>query len=365
MTTALPVETTSARYNVLIGHGLLESTAKLLREQGLQLQQIAIITDENVQRFGHAQVVATALSSAGCQVFTHVIAPGDASKTLQTAEHLYHELLRDGLRRSDLIVALGGGVVGDVAGFVAATYQRGIRFVQIPTTLLAHDSSIGGKVGVNLLEAKNLVGAFHQPSAIVYDVEVLATLPGREWKAGMAEVIKHGIIGDAALFASLHEHPIPAYPGVQVAESIITQAAAVKVRIVGEDERDAQQRMKLNVGHTMGHAVEKVSNYRLNHGEAVSIGLRLESEMAVQKGMLPRQISDQITATLCKHGLPVDPPDLNLEDIMVALRLDKKHEPQRMTFAVPFAIGDVRIVQDFVEDDVRLAWNYCQKERSI
>lgn len=356
MTRLLSVQTASSAYNVLVGQGLLRTLGQILQEHGIQADRVSIITDTNVQQCGYAATVLQSLEACGWTARIHVISPGDISKTLQTAETLYHELLQSGLRRNDCVIALGGGVVGDVAGFVAATYQRGIRYVQVPTTLLAHDSSIGGKVGVNLAEAKNLVGAFHQPAAVVFDVEALESLPDREWKAGMAEVIKHGIIGDKGLFDELYARPVPAYTNPADAERMIARAAAVKVQIVGEDERDQHARMKLNLGHTIGHAVEKVSDYRLNHGEAISIGIRLESEIAVQRGWLSTQARDQINSTLVAHGLPVATPNLNLEDVLRVLGLDKKHEQSHWTFALPFAIGDVRLVHDLQADDVRTAW---------
>jgi 3-dehydroquinate synthase len=356
MSTIVPVNVGTSRYQLTVGSHLLAQIGTLLDGQGIRANQAVVITDENVARFGHASAVLSSLQAIGVHGHVIVIPPGDKHKTLATAESMYHELLSFGLRRNGLILAVGGGVVGDVAGFVAATYQRGVRLIQVPTTLLAHDSSIGGKVGVNLSEAKNLVGAFHQPRAVILDVAALATLPPREWTAGMAEVIKHGIIGDKTLFHKLHARPVVAFSNPDDVECMIAQAAAVKVRVVADDERDFKTRMKLNLGHTIGHAVEKVSNYALNHGEAISIGIRMESEIAVARGWLTRGTSDLISSTLAAHGLPVTTPGLSIDTVLDTLRLDKKHEYDHWTFALPFDIGDVRIVDDVTEVDVRNAW---------
>ncbi|OFW76430.1 MAG: 3-dehydroquinate synthase [Alicyclobacillus sp. RIFOXYA1_FULL_53_8] len=262
-------------------------------------------------------------------------------------------------------MALGGGVVGDLAGFVAATYLRGIRFIQMPTTLLAHDSSIGGKVGINLARGKNLVGAFHPPMAVLYDVSALHSLPPREWQNGMAEVIKHTIIGNPSLFERLEANPLPLFPGADAVEQWLAEAIQVKINVVEQDEFEQETRMWLNLGHTVGHAVEQVSHYRLGHGEAVAIGMRVEAEIAAARGWLSVTDKRRIIAVLDQHGLPIRPPEFLFDEIVDALQVDKKHTNAGWTFVLPKSIGEVAIARDVVRQELADAWEVSLRERNV
>lgn len=365
MTTRLEVTTPTARYPVYIGGGLLARAGELVRKAGVQEGARAmVVTDDHIRPLGYAEEVARRLAEAGIPAAVTSVPPGDQSKSLAMAERLYREMLSAGIRRNGLVVAVGGGVVGDLAGFAAATYQRGIRFVQVPTTLLAHDSSIGGKVGVNLAEAKNLVGAFHHPLLVLYDVETLASLPPREWRGGMAEVIKHGIIGQPDLFAALEASPCAEYPGAAAAERLTAWACQVKIRVVEQDERESELRMTLNLGHTIGHAVEHASGYRLNHGEAVAIGMCLEAELAVRRGWLAASERDRIVEVVRRHGLPVaPPPDMPFEPVWAALQLDKKHTQGGLTFALPRAVGEVAIARGVRPEEVTQVWREMEEKQ--
>ncbi|MCL6453825.1 MAG: 3-dehydroquinate synthase [Alicyclobacillus sp.] len=358
MTTTLHVQAAAGSYPFVVGDGLLEQAPSWLQDVGIRPgAQLFLITDDQVAAVGIPSRLKAACEAAGYIASIGVVRAGDASKSLATAEQLYQSLVGVGLRRDGVVVAVGGGMVGDLAGFVAATYQRGVRFVQVPTTLLAHDSSIGGKVGVNLAEGKNLVGAFYPPRLVLYDTSALATLPEREWRGGMAEVLKHGLIGDPALFQELTDQPVPAYPGPERTESLVARASAVKVAIVEQDEREQGPRMQLNLGHTVGHAIEQCSDYQIHHGEAVALGIVVEAELAAQRRMLSETMRDQITSTFCQHGLPVTLPDLEWSDVAAVMERDKKHRSGRgWTLALPRDVGDVVIVDDVTPDEVARAW---------
>lgn len=361
MTTELFVRSAGGTYPVVVGSGLLREVGQRLRDAGVaESEHIFIVTDETVSCLGYPRTVQESCLGAGLSCTVTAVPPRDESKSLATAEHLYNELLAAGVRRSGVVLAVGGGVVGDLAGFVAATYLRGVRFVQVPTTLLAHDSSVGGKVGVNLPRAKNLVGAFHPPIAVWYDVDTLASLPERDWQGGMAEIIKHGIIGDAPLFDRLSMRPVDTYPGGKEAESLVVAGIAVKVAVVEADEHESEQRMWLNLGHTVGHAVEQASHYSLNHGQCVAIGMSVEAELAVQLGLAEAATRERITSVLRAHRLPAAPPALRFEEIVEILNYDKKHTGNSWTFVLPRGIGRVEIVRGVTEKDVYNAWTTCR-----
>ncbi|WDL97202.1 3-dehydroquinate synthase [Alicyclobacillus sp. ALC3] len=361
MTTELSVRSATRTYPVVVGAGLLREVGQRLRNAGVAAgEHVLIVTDETVLRLGYPNTVLEGCLQAELHCSVTAVPPKDESKSLTMAEQLYNELLDAGVRRSGVVIAVGGGVVGDLAGFVAATYLRGVRFVQVPTTLLAHDSSIGGKVGVNLPRAKNLVGAFHPPIAVWYDVTTLASLPERDWCGGMAEVIKHGVIGNSVLFQQLAQDPYRVYPGNEQAEALVVAGISVKVAVVEADERESEQRMWLNLGHTVGHAVEQASHYSLNHGECVAIGMCVEAELAVQLGLTDESTRDQITSVVAAHHLPTTPPDYNFSEIAEILNLDKKHSKSGWTFVLPRAIGQVEIVRGVTEADLFAAWTTCR-----
>ncbi|WP_067929287.1 3-dehydroquinate synthase [Alicyclobacillus shizuokensis] len=358
MTTRLEVHTPTRTYPFVVAPGLHRRLGDELKRLDVSTDRsLFLITDETVAGLGVLNRVSEACQEAGYSVASSIVPPGDSSKSWATAYHLYQQMLQARVRRDGVVVAIGGGMVGDLAGFVAATYLRGVSFVQVPTTLLAHDSSIGGKVGVNLPEGKNLVGAFHQPLAVLYDTECLASLPTDQWRAGMAEVIKHGIIGDAELFARLESSPVPQFPGAGPTERLIARAAAVKIRVVEADERESGLRMVLNVGHTVGHAVEQISAYRFSHGEAVAMGLCVEAELSVLRGLLSKPGRDRIVKVLAQHGLPTQVPDYSLETVISVLDRDKKNLHHGWTFALPVEIGRVEVVRGIGPEDLKAAWN--------
>jgi 3-dehydroquinate synthase len=277
---------------------------------------------------------------------------------------LYEQFLAGGLDRDGTVLALGGGVTGDVAGFAAATFMRGVRLVQVPTTLLAMvDSSVGGKTGVNLPQGKNLVGAFKQPALVVIDPHVLATLPVEETRSGMAELIKHAIIGDAHLFADLEaaaaesrsaNHPTSNFQpptsnfqsSFSILHSHIVRALRVKIAIVEEDPLEQGRRAVLNLGHTVGHALERLSGFRLRHGEAVGIGIAAAVQLATELGRAAPALVDRIERALVAWGLPVACPPFAADEIWEALAHDKKRRGGALRWVLPHAIGEVEIIED-------------------
>jgi 3-dehydroquinate synthase len=285
-----------------------------------------------------------------------LVPDAESRKTPRGVERIHDGLLGAGLGRDGLVLALGGGVIGDMAGFAAATYMRGVAWVPLPTTLLAMaDASIGGKVAVNHRAAKNLAGAFHQPRAMVADLDTLATLPARQLRSGAYEILKCGVIGDPGLFEAIAGAParLARWPGL---EDAVTRACAVKARIVGEDELESGPRMALNLGHTVGHALEAATGYRrYTHGEAVGWGMAAAAWIASGRGLLTDDARAAVLAGLDRLGPrpPVD--DLAAEDVLRALVRDKKARAGRVRFALPRAIGAVEIVADVGEGEIRAA----------
>jgi len=324
-------------YDVRISSAL-DNLGEALRLRGLS-GPIALVTDQNVAEHYLARAEKS-LQAAGYSSRSMVIQPGETSKTMSTVSHLWQEFLEAGLERKSTVVALGGGVVGDLAGFAAATYMRGIPWVNLPTSLLAiADASLGGKTGADLPQGKNLVGAFHAPQMVLTDPSTLQTLPRAELSSGIAEVIKAGIIGDAELF-DICAH------GWEMIEAdwdeIIPRSMAVKIQVIEADPYEGGLRAVLNYGHTIGHAVEKVSNYELRHGEAVAIGMVAEARLAEQIGMAQQGLADEIKDACTQLGLPVDiPGDLPRGDILEAMQVDKKRSGAKVKFALPKRIGEV------------------------
>jgi 3-dehydroquinate synthase len=324
-------------YDVRISPAL-DSLGEALGSRGLS-GPIALVTDQNVADHYLARA-ENSLQAAGYSSRSIVIQPGETSKTMSTVSHLWQEFLAAGLERKSTVVALGGGVIGDLAGFAAATYMRGIPWVDVPTSLLAMaDASLGGKTGADLPQGKNLVGAFHAPQMVLTDPSTLRTLPRAELRSGIAEVIKAGIIGDPELF-DICAH------GWEIIEAdwdeIIPRAMAVKIQVIEADPYEGGLRAVLNLGHTIGHAVEKVSNYELRHGEAVAIGMIAEARLAEQIGMAQQGLADEIKDACAQLGLPVDiPGDLPRGDILEAMQVDKKRSGAKVKFALPKSIGEV------------------------
>lgn len=333
----------SRSYRVEIGSGLLET----LGERAAALtdgRTAALISDDTVAGL-YAGTAAAALEQASFRVVTHVFPHGEASKCGSSFLEIQEFLAANRLTRSDLIVALGGGVTGDLAGFCAATYQRGIPFIQVPTTLLSMvDSSVGGKTAIDLPSGKNMCGAFYQPSLVLCDVDTLHTLPADVFADGCAEVIKYGMLGDAALFDTLR-----AGPAAQDWTEIITRCVDMKREVVEEDEFDTGRRQFLNLGHTLGHAVEKNSDFTLSHGRCVAIGMAMIARAAERRGILPAADRRALEELLQRYDLPVATRQ-TAEEIFAAAQGDKKRRGAGLTLIVPTAIGCCRLEKTAVDE---------------
>jgi 3-dehydroquinate synthase len=342
------VQLGSRSYSIQIGRGLLPRLGRECARQSMGAR-CAVISDEQVARL-YGKAALSSLAESGFDPVLITIPAGEAGKSLGSVQGCYDQLAAHRLERGSFVVALGGGVVGDLAGFVAATYLRGIPFVQAPTTLLAQvDSSVGGKVGVNLKAGKNLVGAFHQPRLVLCDLATLDTLPERELKAGLAEVIKYGIIYDASLFRRL-ERQIESLLGrsEKVMADIVARCCAIKAEVVREDETESSLRAILNFGHTIGHALEAISGYgKLLHGEAISIGQVAAARISEQLSGLPAADAARIRQLLRRAGLPTS-ASLSRRDnqrLMEAMQLDKKVIGGEVKFVLARRIGKVEFGQ--------------------
>jgi 3-dehydroquinate synthase len=312
-----------------------------------------VVTDRNVYaHFG--QTLTENLARGGFEPVVTMLNPGEQTKTLRSLEVLYDWLAEARAERTDTVVALGGGVVGDLAGFLAASYLRGMPLVQVPTTLLAQvDSSIGGKTGVNHPKGKNLIGAFYQANLVVIDTTTLATLPAREFRGGLGEVVKYGVIMDAELFDLIESRQADVMKqDSEVVDHIVGRCADLKMQVVGEDEREAGLRMILNFGHTIGHAIEAATNYEaLLHGEAVGIGMSGAAQIAVALGMFDSASCQRLQALLKALGLPYAARGLAWELVREAMGMDKKTRAGRINWILPTRIGAVEITNQ-VPDDV-------------
>ena len=349
----LPVNHPGGRYDIHIGDGTLDHIGGVMRMGGVpEGSRVAVVSNPVVAPLYAARVQAS-LRSAGLEPFMCAIPDGEPfGKTLATVAALYDQCLAGGLDRGDTLLALGGGVTGDAAGFAAATFMRGVRFVQVPTTLLAMvDASVGGKTGVDLPQGKNLVGAFKSPWLVMMDPETLLTLQVQELRSGLAEMIKHGVIGDPKLFAELESGQGDNEAG-RLAERI-ARALRVKMAVVEEDPFEEGRRAVLNLGHTVGHALEQLSHYVLRHGEAVSIGLVAAARIAVELGRAETALPDRLERVLSRHGLPVRCPPLEADVILAAMAHDKKKQGRALRWVLPRAIGDVEITADVPPQVVR------------
>jgi shikimate kinase / 3-dehydroquinate synthase len=350
--TCIPVRTAGEAYDLCIGDGLLLHAGRLLANRGLRPGPAAIVTNAQIAEH-HAAAVTESLRQAGFEPTLCLVPEGEQHKTLATIASLYDQFLAARLDRNSPIIALGGGVIGDMTGFAAATYLRGAPFVQIPTSLLAMvDASVGGKTGVDLPQGKNLVGAFKQPAVVIMDTAVLQTLPVAELRSGLAEVIKHGIIAAPGLFETLEEG-LPAH-----LKHLVAEAVRVKVAIVEEDPFEQGRRAVLNLGHTFGHAIELVSEFRVRHGEAVALGTVAATQMAASLGRCAPALVDRVQSVINRHGLPVQLPGYEADAILAAMGHDKKRAGKTLRFIIPQAIGDVVIIPDPGEAYVRAALQY-------
>ncbi len=336
---------------MLVGRGLLAEIGPTLKARLPTLgKKCAIVTDANLST-GHASTAHASLTAAGYEPVVVDVAAGESSKTLGAAEAICVRLVAHGLDRQSFVVALGGGVVGDVGGFVAAIYHRGIPVVQVPTTIVAQvDSSVGGKTGVNAAGGKNLLGAFHPPSLVVADVATLDTLPDREFRQGFAEIVKHGAIADRALL-----HTLAGYERGQDITALIRRNIEIKAAIVTADEFETTGgRATLNFGHTVGHAIEAVAGYgRFRHGEAVSIGLAVALELSVAKAGLTDADRRLVIAGLEHFQLPVRiPADLATDQLVAAMRRDKKFKAGAIRFILTRTLGSAYVASDVTEPEI-------------
>jgi 3-dehydroquinate synthase len=362
--TPIVIQAGNQSYEALVGSRLLEKAGALLSPR-LSGRDCAIVSDENVAaRF--AQALRQSLTSAGFKPTLITIPPGEKSKTLDEAEAICNRMSEASLDRSSFLVALGGGVVGDLTGFAAAIYHRGIPYVQMPTTLLAQvDSSIGGKTAVNTAAGKNMIGAWHHPTLVIADVDTLGALPPREWKQGFAEIIKHAIIRDAEMFEKV-ARASPALAGRNKEDAswklalppLVRRNIEIKAKIVAADDRETRgERALLNFGHTVGHAIERAGNYRdFLHGEAVSLGIVAACEISVRKAGLSETERERILSTLLAFDLPTRlPADFPREKILEAIRFDKKFTRQEVRFVVTPAIGSARLATDVTMEEIAAA----------
>jgi 3-dehydroquinate synthase len=349
----LTVELGERSYPIIIGEALLQQAPQLLKEAGISgKSKLMIITDQHVAE-PYLEQLQAVLQSAGFQVVSYVIEPGEQSKSMDVYAKVMAEAIGAGLDRKSAVLALGGGVVGDLAGFVAATFMRGIDFVQMPTTLLAHDSSVGGKVAINHPLGKNLIGAFHQPKAVIYDTATLRTLPKREVAAGFAEVVKHGLIADEAFVDWLvtDSEKLWNLEAEAIAKAIYL-GCSVKAKIVSADETEQGQRALLNLGHTFGHAFEALSSYStMNHGEAISIGMCIAAKLAERIGFAQPGTYERTARVLSLYRLPTQwPTGLTPDDVLETMKRDKKTVGGKLALVLPRSIGSVEVVREVDEE---------------
>ncbi len=321
-------------------------------------RRAVIVTDAHIADRSIPAPYQSGLQAAGISAETVIVPPGESSKSLSQAERLFDELAARAADRHTLVVALGGGVVGDLAGFVAATFARGLPLIMVPTTLLAQvDSSVGGKVGVNHPRAKNLIGAFYQPLGVWIDTETLATLPDREFRSGLAEVVKYGVIAGEHFLSFLEQNAgriLARAP--ETLQRIIVESCRIKARVVARDEREeGEDRAMLNFGHTIAHAIENATGYdsRFLHGEAVAIGMVAESKLAERLGWTSGELAVRLARLLECFGLPVKAPGLDLATLKHAMGRDKKNRLGKIRFVLPRSIGHVQLTDSPGEEDVQ------------
>jgi 3-dehydroquinate synthase len=357
----VPVELGPRSYDVLIGPGLIGAAGELLHAR-FGAARCAIVTDRNLETTGHLARLAEALTPGHRLRGAIVLSPGEATKSFGELAGLCQRLLELGVERGDLVIALGGGVIGDLAGFAAAVLRRGVRYVQVPTTLLAQvDSSVGGKTGINTPQGKNLIGAFHQPSLVLADTDALASLPDREMSAGYAEVAKYGLLGDASFFAWLEANA----GGVlardrQALIRAVTRSVEMKAEIVARDETETEERMLLNLGHTFGHALEAWAGFsaKLLHGEAIAIGICLAFRFSEAQRFCPAGTAARVAAHLASVRLPTRISDVpgatgpDAADLIRLMRQDKKVQDGRLTFVLARDIGAAFVSREVNAVDV-------------
>jgi len=339
--------------SIFIGGGARCQLANLIRDLG-GIMRVAVVADQHVADL-HLERV---LQGLGISPVILVFPSGEQSKSLRQVERLYDGLAEARIGRRDLIVTLGGGVAGDIGGFVAATWMRGIRFVQMPTTLeAAIDASIGGKTGINHAAGKNLIGAFHQPVAVVVDTDFLGTLAARDYVAGLAESVKHAVIRDPAFFEWHEQRAAEVVARASaVVEELIARNCEIKAEVVARDEREANLRMILNYGHTIGHAIEHLVGYELRHGECVGLGMLVENELARARGLLADQVAERVAGLIERLGLPARlPRALEPDEVAATCRMDKKVRGDAVNFVLVEALGRPKRLADISDDEIAAA----------
>ena len=347
------METATQRYPIFVGYGLLDRLGEKLKEVGSSRVAI-VISDGNVSRL-YGDRVQEILKAAGFAVNSFVVRPGEETKSISTAIDIYNFLIKKRVERDDILIALGGGVIGDLAGFVAATYLRGIPWVQVPTSLVAMvDASIGGKVAVNHHEGKNLIGAFYQPNFVLVDTQTLATLPKRELTSGWAEVVKYGLILDKEFFEFLESNAGRLIKLEQdVVSKAIIRSASLKAQVVSQDEKERGQRIILNYGHTVAHGLEAATQYSsFLHGEAVAIGMMGAAKLSQKSGILPTNVVKRQQSLLQKFGLPTTFSATGLAEIAKAMEVDKKTRAKKIRWVLLKDIGKTAIRANVAQQDV-------------
>ena len=351
----VPVPLGSRSYDISIGSGLLNNAGALLKKFQ-PISSAVVLTDPNVQHVGYAKQVANSIAHAGIIVHGLTVDAGEESKTVAWANSLWESLCRDGIDRKAVLVAVGGGVIGDLGGFVAATYARGIRFFQVPTTLLAQvDSSVGGKVGIDLPAAKNMVGAFHQPLGVLIDTETLSTLPEEQYGSGLGEVLKYGVSLDASLFQYIEANAEAINRRDSAAlQQIVAECCRIKAKIVVDDEYETTgRRVLLNYGHTFAHALEVWSDYTVLHGQAVAMGLIYAARLAERRGLVDEAFLRRQLDLHRALNLPVEYPSAFAPERMIELmRHDKKSEFGKLRFVLPTGLGECRVVEGIEPQEV-------------
>ncbi|MGH9604472.1 MAG: 3-dehydroquinate synthase [Terracidiphilus sp.] len=351
------VDTPSAKYDVHAGSGLIESLAhRIAHAVGRLPRRVFVLTSEPIWALW-GQAFCTSFAEPPVALF---LAPGERHKTLASVEHLARQMAVAGADRGSLLIAFGGGIVGDVGGFLAAVYMRGIAYVQVPTTFLAQvDSSVGGKTGVNLPEGKNMLGSFHHPRAVFADIGVLGTLPDRELRAGLMESVKAGIIRDRLLARFMEDHADEVLKrDAKALERVIAASIRIKAGVVNKDERDSGLRMILNFGHTVGHALERATRYRvLLHGEAIGWGMVAALAVARRRGTINQRQMDRLEGLIYKYG-PLPALKLRAARIVAATSSDKKNVGGVRRFVLPVGIGDAGVVEDVTDPELKDAVQY-------
>jgi len=355
MKKTLKVNTGNKSYSVAVGKGLLSCFGAELKEVA-PVSTLLLVSDDKVWSLFETECL-TSLKKEGYSPHVHIIPAGEESKNIQHALDLYDAAVEAGMDRSTPVVALGGGVVGDLAGFVAATYLRGVPLIQVPTTLLSQvDSSVGGKVGINHPRGKNLIGAFYQPRLVLIDLETLSSLDCRQYRAGLGEVVKYGIMSDPTFFGWLEKNmeSIVRREDFFLIERVVTRCIEIKAKIVNKDEKEDGLRRILNLGHTFGHALEAVTGYSYYlHGEAVLAGMNMAASLSNHLGLISQEERMRMIKLLEQVGILSPPPEVTVEDIFYTLRYDKKRQGSSQVYILPSGVGEVTIYKQPPEDLVK------------